>query len=138
MQEGSAMQAIDVVAGVILLQDRIILAQRKKGDHLEGLWEFPGGKIEGGETPEEALIREIEEELGIRVKPEKVLFSLTHSYPEKKVKLHFVLARTEENPKAIECQNVALVPPEEVEKYSLAPADKRAWERIRRLLKPSL
>ncbi len=128
-------ERIEVVAGVILLGKRLIIAQRKKGDHLEGHWEFPGGKIEPGEEPEEALVREIKEELGIEVKPVRELFTLPHRYPDKCVNLHFVLAEAKDKPRALECQDVAVVTPEEIPKYRLAPADRRAWERIERLIR---
>jgi len=58
-----------VAAALIDADDRVLIAQRPKGKHLAELWEFPGGKIDGDERPEEALIRELNEELGIVVKP---------------------------------------------------------------------
>jgi 8-oxo-dGTP diphosphatase len=57
----------DVVAGIIVNEDKILIAKRAKGEKLEGKWEFPGGKIENGETPEEALIREFKEELNVDI-----------------------------------------------------------------------
>ena len=64
----SISQVIDVVAAVITdARGRVLLARRTEGRDLAGLWEFPGGKREAGETPEVALVRELEEELGIRV-----------------------------------------------------------------------
>ncbi len=125
------MQEIDVVAGVITVDGKVVLAQRKKGDHCGGMWEFPGGKIEKGETPEDALTREIREELGMEVLPQRRLLTLEHTYPEKKVRLHFILARGVGTPRALDCQSVALVDPAEVESFNLAPADRRAWRRIK-------
>ena len=58
-----------VAAALIDMDNRVLLAQRPKGKQLEGLWEFPGGKLDAGEGPEEALIRELREELGVTVKP---------------------------------------------------------------------
>lgn len=57
----------DVVAGIVLNEDKILIAKRAKGEKMEGKWEFPGGKIEKGETPEEALIREFKEELSVDI-----------------------------------------------------------------------
>ena len=61
------MNTIIVSAGVIIERGAVLLSRRKKGTHLEGAWEFPGGKVEAGEDPRAALARELEEELGIQV-----------------------------------------------------------------------
>jgi len=77
-----------VVAGVIRdPQGRLLLAQRPQGKHLAGTWEFPGGKLESGESPMSGMARELDEELGIRVHASRPLLSLTHAYPEKTVRL---------------------------------------------------
>ncbi len=128
------MQEIDVVAGVIFFGEKIILAQRKKGDPLEDKWEFPGGKIEKGETPQQALKREIKEELGIEIHPEKEMFKITHRYPDKTVHLYFVKAQAFEEPKNLDCQDVKLLYPTEIDDYDLAPADKKAWHKLKKLL----
>ncbi|MEN1728310.1 MAG: Nudix family hydrolase [Pseudomonadota bacterium] len=79
---------IDVAAAVIRdSSGRLLLAQRPEGKHLAGLWEFPGGKCEPDEAPEQALARELHEELGIDVDSSTALLSLTHHYPEKSVRL---------------------------------------------------
>ncbi len=80
--------SLSVVAGVIRdAQGRILLAQRPPGKHLAGTWEFPGGKLESGEAPELGLARELEEELGLRVRASRPVLSLTHAYPEKTIRL---------------------------------------------------
>lgn len=77
-----------VAAGVLRdEQGRILLAQRLPGKHLAGTWEFPGGKCEPGENSHDALVRELDEELGIQVQESAPLLSLTHAYPEKTVRL---------------------------------------------------
>jgi 8-oxo-dGTP diphosphatase len=80
---------IEVAAGVIMGTDgRVLLMQRLPGKHLAGMWEFPGGKVEPGESIEHALIRELHEELGIEVLSSVPLISLPWRYPEKTVRLH--------------------------------------------------
>jgi mutator protein MutT len=71
---------IEVVAAVVWRDGRVLLTQRPPGGPLGGLWEFPGGKIEPGETPEQALVREIEEEIGVRATPLGVVARHRHRY----------------------------------------------------------
>lgn len=79
---------IEVAAAVIRDgRGRLLLSQRPKGKHLAGLWEFPGGKCEPGESAHAALVRELHEELGIEVDASEPLLSLTHHYAEKSVRL---------------------------------------------------
>ena len=73
------MKTLRVVAAIIEKNEKILIAQRLKGE-FAGLWEFPGGKIEEGETPEQALIREIEEEFDTEINIEKYLTTIEHQY----------------------------------------------------------
>lgn len=82
-----------VVAAVIVQDGRVFCAKRPMNKILGGLWEFPGGKVEPGESLEEALIREIDEELGITITVERPLLTLLHEYPTHKVELHSYLCR---------------------------------------------
>lgn len=80
--------AIAVVCGLIVKDDgRVLAARRSSSMDLPGKWEFPGGKVEPGETPEEALIREVNEELGILVKISGTIPAHIHHYKEKSIKL---------------------------------------------------
>ena len=80
---------IEVAAGILTdAQGRVLLMQRLPGKHLAGLWEFPGGKIEPGETVTQALVRELDEELGVEVLDSTPLISIPWHYPEKSVRLH--------------------------------------------------
>ena len=80
---------IEVAAGILAdVQGKVLLMQRLPGKHLAGLWEFPGGKIEPGETVEQALTRELDEELGVEVLAAEPLIALPWRYPEKSVRLH--------------------------------------------------
>jgi mutator protein MutT len=81
--------SIEVAAGLVFRDGKLLITQRHPDAHLGGLWEFPGGKREAGETFEECLVRELREELGIEVRVGERLESLTHAYPEKTVRLEF-------------------------------------------------
>lgn len=87
-------QIVHVAAAVLIRDDgRVLLASRPEGKAWAGWWEFPGGKIEAGESPAEALSRELDEELGIQVKNAYPWLVRTFDYPEKTVKLHFFIVR---------------------------------------------
>lgn len=74
------MKTIDVVAAIIVKGTKILATQRGYGE-FEGGWEFPGGKVEQGETPEEAIVREIHEELNARISVQRFLTQVEHDYP---------------------------------------------------------
>ena len=78
----------DVTAGLIWKEGKLLIATRPKGTHLEGFWEFPGGKQEEGENLKECLKREIEEELGIKVMVDELFLTVDHEYPNKRISLH--------------------------------------------------
>lgn len=78
---------IKVLAGVIKKNNCILIARKKPGSSLAGKWEFPGGKLEQGETPEECLYREIEEELGIKIKVEKYICTSKYEYEHINIEL---------------------------------------------------
>lgn len=82
--------AIVVAAAVIERGGALLVTRRLEGTHLEGRWEFPGGKCEPGETLHDCLVREIDEELGAVAVPGDTLLVTTHAYPEKIVELHFI------------------------------------------------
>lgn len=81
--------AIIVVAAVIEDDGRFLLTLRPKGTHLADHWEFPGGKVERGETHADALARELREELGIDAEVGVLVHAVTHAYPDRTVELHF-------------------------------------------------
>jgi 8-oxo-dGTP diphosphatase len=105
---------------------RVLLAQRPAGKAMAGLWEFPGGKIETGELPEETLIRELKEELGITVR-EACLAPLTfasHTYPDFHLLMPlYVCRRWEGTAIATEGQQLAWVKPNRLREYEMPPAD---------------
>jgi 8-oxo-dGTP diphosphatase len=117
-----------LVAAVILVDrdGRILLAQRPEGKPLAGLWEFPGGKVEPGETPERALIRELAEELDIKTAPSCLapLSFASHSYPSFHLLMPVYICRVwEGTPKALEGQNLAWVTSDKLDHYEMPPAD---------------
>ena len=117
-----------VVAACALVDadGRVLIAERPAGRTMAGLWEFPGGKVEAGERPEETLIRELKEELGIVVK-EACLAPLTfasHTYPEFHLLMPlFVCRRWDGIASAQEGQRLAWVRPNRLEEYPMPPAD---------------
>jgi len=105
---------------------RVLLAQRPEGKPMAGLWEFPGGKVEAGELPEQSLIRELKEELAITVS-EPCLAPLTfasHSYPDFHLLMPlYVCRRWEGTIIALEGQKLAWVRPNRLRDYEMPPAD---------------
>lgn len=118
------MKRILVAAAVIRREGRILIAQRPSDKHQGGLWEFPGGKVDAGESVEQALARELQEELGIVVTASRPLIRITHDYPDKSVCLdvHEVSAFTGEA-HGREGQPVRWVTPEEMTAYQFPAAN---------------
>lgn len=119
---------IVLVSAVALIdpEGRVLLAQRPEGKSLAGLWEFPGGKVEPGESPEAALIRELREELGIETKASCLapLTFASHAYETFHLLMPlFACRRWEGIPQAQEGQVLAWVRPERLRDYPMPPAD---------------
>src|SRR5438132_8092956 len=130
---------IVLVAAVALIGPdwRVLLAQRPAGKHLAGLWELPGGKVQPGETPETALIRELEEELGIDVVASCLApFTFaSHSYPEFHLLMPLYVCRKWSGiVSAREGQRLAWVRPARLTEYPMPPADKPLVAMLRDLL----
>jgi len=120
------MKCIEVSAGLVFRDGKLLITQRRSDAHLGGLWEFPGGKREPDETFEECLVRELREELGIEVEVGEVLESLTHAYPEKTVMLKFFRCRWKQNePRAIDCLDLKWITVAELTQYEFPAADAR-------------
>src|SRR6187402_1809098 len=122
------MTRIVLVAAVALvdIDGRVLIARRPEGKPMAGLWEFPGGKVEAGERPETALLRELKEELGIDVR-EACLAPLTfasHSYPDFHLLMPlYVCRRWEGTVNALEGQNLTWARPNKLREYKMPPAD---------------
>lgn len=118
-------QIIPVVACVIKHEDQFLITRRHQHSHLGHLWEFPGGKIEAGESPEKCAIRECQEELGIQVEPMELITELIHHYRERSVHLYFMACRwVSGKPQALDCADWVWASPEEFKNYEFPDADR--------------
>lgn len=126
---------IPVVAGVVSRGGRVLLCQRPAGEHLPLKWEFPGGKIEAGETAREALLRELREELEVEAEVGGLLAEARHAYPEKKVWLRFFDVRLRGEPRAVVHRRLRWVSIEELGEYDVPPPNAVV---VRRLLRGDL
>jgi len=108
------------------------VTRRPRGVHLEGLWEFPGGKCEPGETHAASLEREIAEELDTGVVVNQEIFAVTHEYPDRVVELHFFECSLTGTPSAMLGQEMRWVSREELRSLSFPPADEELIRRLTR------
>jgi len=123
---------IEVAAGLVFRDGQLLITQRPAGGHLAGLWEFPGGKREPGESFEQCLRRELKEELGIEVEIHEEVEAITHRYPDKTVHLRFFRCSwTRAEPQALGCPAFRWVGVDELAAYEFPPADARLLTRLR-------
>lgn len=119
------LKTIIVTAGVILEKEKVLVAQRMEGAPQGLLWEFPGGKVNEGEDPREAMKRELREELDIEVEVGRIFDAVFHAYPEYSVLLLAYPCRIKKGrPKPIGCRDLRWVSLEELNRLPIAPADK--------------
>jgi 8-oxo-dGTP diphosphatase len=127
--------AVPVEVAAALIQDeagRYLITRRRAGAHLAGLWEFPGGKREAGETLEECLTRELTEELGADVIVGERVETLTWCYPERTVVISFFRCRlVSGGVEPRERQSCAWVEPARLSDYEFPPADRALLARLR-------
>ena len=125
------MKTIDVAAALIFHEGKLLITQRRADDHLPNLWEFPGGKVEPGETFEHCLVREIREELDIEISVGELIEDLTHTYPEKTVRLCFFNCRLlSGEPKPIHVQDLRWIDLMELKNFEFPAADAKLIERL--------
>lgn len=119
-------QVIEVAAGLVFRSRKVLISQRPADKHLGGLWEFPGGKREPGESFPDCLIRELREELGIEVAVHEEVEEITHAYPAKTVLLKFFRCTLRAGePRPIHCSAVAWAGRQELSLYTFPAADAR-------------
>jgi 8-oxo-dGTP diphosphatase len=114
---------IVVTAAIVEDHGRYFVTRRLKGAHLEGLWEFPGGKIEPGESLADGLRRELKEELGTDVVIGEEIFTVTHNYPDRSVELHFLACAFLNAPVPLLGQEMRWVARDELRALEFPPAD---------------
>lgn len=115
---------INVVAGILKKDNKILIARKKEGKALAGYWEFPGGKIEADETPEESLIRELMEEMEIKISVNKYIGESIYDYGNIVISLKGYLAEILEGEIVLsDHDKYAWVTVDKINSYKLAPAD---------------
>jgi 8-oxo-dGTP diphosphatase len=124
--------SIVVVAAVIERDDCFLVTRRLEGTHLAGTWEFPGGKRKPGESDEECLVREIDEELGTGIAVGALVHETRHAYPERVIELRFYECRIEGEPLPMLGQRMQWVPRDELQTLEFPPADGELIGMLRR------
>ena len=123
---------IEVSAALIFHRGKLLIAQRHAGSHLGGLWEFPGGKREAGETFEQCLVREIREELGVEISVGELFEEVTHAYPEKSVHLKFFRCQlVTGEPQPLDCAAVKWIKKSELAAHEFPAADAQLIEKLK-------
>lgn len=126
------MKTIEVSAGLVFRLGKILITQRHADSHLGGLWEFPGGKREPGESFERCLVRELQEELGVTVQVGQLFDELTHAYPERTVFLKFFACSLPHGePQAIDCAAVKWVTLDELSAHEFPAADATLLDKLK-------
>ena len=122
---------VEVVAAIIWDQDKFLICQRPANKARGLLWEFVGGKVEQGETKEQALIRECQEELAITVEPHEVFTEVTHEYHD--ITVHLTLFNctiSKGQPQLLEHNDMKWINPSEIPNYNFCPADEEILKKI--------
>lgn len=123
---------IEVVAALIWDKDKFMICQRPKNKARALQWEFVGGKVEPGETKEQALIRECQEELAVTISVGDVFMDVIHEYPD--IKIHLTLfhaAITEGTPQKLEHNAIQWITVSEIDRYEFCPADEEILKKLK-------
>lgn len=116
-------ETIVVTAAVVEREGRFLVTRRQKGVHLEGYWEFPGGKCDAGEALDACLVRELREELAVAARVVNEIFRVTHDYPDRSVELHFFRCEIAGDPAPQLGQELRWVTRAELTSLAFPPAD---------------
>jgi len=123
----------DVVAALIWDGEKFLICQRPSHKARGLLWEFVGGKVEAGETPQEALIRECREELGVTISVGELFMTVIHEYPDLTVRLALYNAEIASGaPRKIEHSDIRWITAGEIRDYAFCPADEEILEELKR------
>jgi len=125
-------ETIVVVAAVIESGDTVLITRRLRGTHLEGMWEFPGGKVDASERHDEALRREIREELDATIDVHELLLTTMHHYPERAVLLHFFRCTLTSEARPVLGQEMRWIRRADLATLAFPPADREVIELLRR------
>jgi 8-oxo-dGTP diphosphatase len=117
------MKKTEVVAAVIARGERVLVTRRQPGVHLEGYWEFPGGKCEPGEAHEACLARELDEELGVAASVGARILSVSHAYDDRTIQLHFYACTIDGEPRPLLRQEIRWATRSELGELTFPPAD---------------
>jgi mutator protein MutT len=127
----NALPVVVVAAAIVERGGTFLVTRRPKGVHLEGLWEFPGGKCEDGESHDACLRREMLEELGSEVRVSGEVFQVSHAYPDRIVQLHFFRCDLLDEPRPLLGQEIQWVTGERLVQLDFPPADAELIELLR-------
>ena len=123
---------IEVSAALIFRGGKLLITQRHADAHLGGLWEFPGGKREDGESFEQCLVREIREELGVEISVRDLFEEIRHAYPEKSVHLKFFICKLlAGEPQPLDCAAVKWIDQSQLAAHEFPAADAQLLEKLR-------
>ena len=132
------MREIDVAIGMVCRDGKVLICQRRTPDPLGGYWEFPGGKVEPGESADECLLRELAEEVAIRVRITAALDAIEYDYESTRVRLHpFACELIDGEPQPLASQRLAWVSPTEFSTYRFPPANDSLLHWLAVLLAPN-
>src|ERR1039457_6662864 len=123
---------VEVSAALIFRDGKLLITQRQAKSHLGGLWEFPGGKREAGETFEQCLVREIREELGVEISVGALFEEISHTYPEKTVRLKFFNCELLSGaPQLLDCAAFKWVGKSELDDHAFPEADVQLLQKLK-------